>query len=144
MSDICVNDRVSSGRQFRRRDFADVRSFAATMLRGRTIRRNCSHEDHCPRQGGTGWAHRVEDAALCHCTGCVHTPGTQTENRPLRETERKRESARETGGGWRWGGKEGKRGWRTGCAQPARKRAAAFIRGVAAVHCLSAPSRCIS
>lgn len=19
---------------------------------------------------------------LCHCTGCVHTPGTQTENRP--------------------------------------------------------------
>lgn len=35
---------------------------------------------------------RVEDAALCHCTaGCVHTPGAQTENRSLREIERKRE-----------------------------------------------------
>jgi len=46
-------------------------------------------------QGGTGWARRVEDAALCHCTGCVHTPGTQTENRPLRETDGKREKGSE-------------------------------------------------
>lgn len=41
----------------------------------------------------------MEDAGLCHCTGCVHTPGTQTENRPLRETERTRESVRDGGKG---------------------------------------------
>lgn len=74
----------------------------------------------------------MEDAALCHCTGCVHTPGAQTENRPLRETERKRE----TGGGGEVAKKEGGDGERG--AHNLRASVLQPSWGVAAVHCLSA------
>lgn len=88
----------------------------------------------CDRQGGTGWARRVEwRTPLCHCTGCVHTPGTQTENRPLRETKRKREREGETGMRW-----QRKRGVENGGTRNLRASVLRPSWGVAAVHCLSA------
>lgn len=89
----------------------------------------------------------LEDAAPCLCAGCVHTPGTQTENRPLRGTERKigeekRRRERPGGVGGETAKKEGGGGERG-----ARNLRASVLRpswGVAAGALPIRPSRCIS
>lgn len=70
------------------------------------------------RQGGTGWVHRVETAAVPLYGVCAHTRDTNREQAGARrkeESEKERERRDERNGGmkgWR-GGKEGRR---TGCA----------------------------
>jgi len=63
-------------------------------------------------------SHQIEDAALCHCTGCAHPGHKLRTDRYATETERK--GMRDTGGGGEMAKKEnggGEQELRATCAQ---------------------------
>lgn len=96
------------------------RSSTVTMLRGRTIRRNCSHEVGCPRTAG--WD-RVGAPSGGRCAKCVHPGQTDARNRDGERNRWLEEEGKSEGR--RQGVKIAK--WRTGYAQPVRRRAAASM-----------------